>query len=54
MTTKAYDVYVVVKDFIQKEKITCAEKIFQSDNLYSLCPELVEQLCEIIGYYDED
>lgn len=40
----------VCLDFIKDNEVTCAEKIMQDDLIQLAAPELVEAICEILGY----
>lgn len=42
----------IVEDFIKKQEITCAETIWQSDWVIENAYKLIEDLCEVVGYYD--
>lgn len=47
----------LVRKFIQDNKISCGETIYQSDRVGENSLEFIEQLCEVVGYYkgeDED
>lgn len=41
----------VVAKFIDKNHISCAEATYE-DRVFENAPNLVEDLCEIVGYYD--
>jgi hypothetical protein len=47
-------VYNLIADFIEENKITGPETIYQTDRVYEYAPELVEDLAEVVGYYDYD
>lgn len=56
MTTE-HTVLKLVRKFIQDNKISCGETIYQSDRVGENSLEFIEQLCEVVGYYkgeDED
>ena len=38
--------------FIRKLEIDHAENIYQSDETWEKAPDLVFDVCEIVGYYD--
>lgn len=47
----------VCMDYVEHHEIRCAESIYQRDIIYTSAPELVEQICDVIGYhppYEED
>lgn len=43
----------IAKKFIEDNKIRCAETIYQCDRVVENSLELIESLCEIVGYYEE-
>jgi len=45
-------VYNLIADFIEEHKITGPETIYQTDRVCEYAPELVEDLAEVVGYYD--
>jgi hypothetical protein len=40
-------------NFVQKHKISCPEATV-NDWVYENAPDLVESICEEVGYYEED
>lgn len=44
----------IVKNFIKQNKIYCPETIYQSDMVIQNAYEFIEQLCDNVGYYDEE
>ena len=40
--------------FIKRQNITCAEAIYQSDNVVLNSYEFIESICEIVGYNNSD
>lgn len=48
------ELFDLCKDFIKDNKISCAEDIFQRDSIEANALDLVEQICDIIGYHEED
>lgn len=40
----------IVKQFIDKNNISCAETIYQCDWVLENSQELIEKLCNIVGY----
>lgn len=44
----------VCEEFIYKHQISCAESCYQMDSTVIAAPELVEAVCNVLGYYDED
>jgi hypothetical protein len=39
--------------FIREQKITCGECIWQSDRVIENAYDLIEGICDILGYYNE-
>lgn len=37
--------------FVIKNKITCAEALYQVDSINEQLPEIMDKLCQIAGYY---
>lgn len=57
MTEKESRVIELVKKFIEDNKITSPETIYQTDRVWEAAPDLVKDLCDIVGYqqcYDYD
>ena len=48
------ELYDLCKDFIRENKITCEETIYQSPRIESNALELIEQICELLGFYEEE
>ena len=42
------------EEFIKKQKISCPETVYQSDRVMENAYEFIEQICNIVGYYDDD
>lgn len=40
-------------DFIRENSISCAESIYQRDKIPENALELIEKVCEIVGYHDD-
>ncbi len=47
----AHKVAKEVKEFITTNNISCGESIYQSDEVMFKLPELIERLCELVGYH---
>lgn len=43
--------YELCFKFISEQKIDCAETVCQSDRVIENAYELIEGICDIIGYY---
>lgn len=48
------ELFDICKDFIKDNEITCAESIYQKDSIEANALDLIEQICELIGYYEEE
>lgn len=42
----------IVEDFIKTQEIASAETIWQTDWVIENAYKLIEDLCEVVGYYD--
>jgi hypothetical protein len=42
----------ICRKFIKDQKISCSESVYQSDNVILNACELIEQICEIVGYFE--
>ncbi len=51
-TSKEKQLVELCKKFIEKNQIICAESIYQSDQILIAAPELVYDVCELLGYYE--
>ena len=48
-----FQLYDLCYRFIQEHKISCAESIYQPDEVQDDISKLLEDICETIGYYKE-
>lgn len=50
------ELHFVCIDFITKQKINCAETIYQSDHVIENAYEFIQNVCDIVGYakYEEE
>ena len=48
------ELYDICKDFINENEIRCAESVYDRDSLQLQCLELLEQICDLIGYYEDE
>lgn len=46
--------YETVTKFIDEHKISCPEAIAQNDEVITNAYDLIESLCNIVGYYEYD
>ena len=42
----------VCKDFVEEDEIGCVEQIWQTDSVLIAAPELVEGVCNVVGYVE--
>ena len=42
-----------IKAIIDKHEISCGEDIWQSDSIIENALPIIQELCEIVGYYKE-
>ena len=40
------------KKFVVDQEITCAESVHQSDRVIENAYQLIEEICDLVGYYD--
>ncbi len=50
METKVLE---IVKKFINDQKIYCSEAVYQSDRVIENAYTFIDELCEVVGYYQE-
>lgn len=50
------ELHKVCLEFITKQRIDCAETIYQSDRVIENAYELIKDICDIVGYvkYEEE
>ena len=44
--------WLAVEKFIDEQKISCGEAIYQCDWVSENALEFIEELCDIVGYYE--
>lgn len=44
----------LVEAFVQEQRISCAETIYQSDRVIENAYEFIQRLCDVVGYLQED
>jgi hypothetical protein len=44
----------IVKEFVARHRLSCAESIYQTDGAIEAAYEFIERLCDVVGYYQED
>ena len=44
--------WLAVEKFIDEQRISCPETISQSDRVIENAYDFIEQLCDIVGYYE--
>lgn len=40
------------RSFVTKEEISCAESVYQMDNVIQNAYEFIEGVCDIVGYHE--
>ena len=45
---------VICRKFLADQKIRAPESCYQMDHIVEAAPELVEQVCNLVGYWDDD
>lgn len=50
-TEKRHLLYNLCKKFIEEQEITCGESVYQTDRVIENAYELIENICDIVGYY---
>ena len=48
------ELFDLCKDFIRESEISCPETIYDRDSLQLQCLELLEQICDLIGYHEDE
>lgn len=41
-----------LKELIKKHNITCGEDVWQNDSIGTSALEIIQEVCEIVGYSD--
>jgi hypothetical protein len=55
MTERAKeDLWFLCEKFINEQKISCAETVYQSDRVIENAYQLIEGICDIVGYIKDD
>lgn len=42
--------WTLCKKFVETQQITCAESVYQSDRVIENAYELIEEICNLVGY----
>lgn len=48
------DLELFCREFIQKQRISCAETVYQTDRVIENAYEFIEGICERVGYHEGD
>lgn len=48
------ELFDICKDFIKENEIGCGEDIYQRNDIQVQALELLEQICELVGYHEEE
>ena len=54
MKTKEQELFALCKAFIEQHNITCPETVYQVDSVIVDAYGLIEGICDIVGYIEED
>ena len=46
--------WFLCKQFIEDQEITCGECVYQSDRVIENAYQLIEEICNIVGYYKDE
>ena len=52
--TKEQQLFELCKKFIEDQNIGCAETIYQTDWVIENAYEFIEDICNIVGYVEEE
>jgi len=48
------ELFDLCKDFIRENEITSSDSLYDRDSLQLQALELLEQICDLIGYHEEE
>jgi len=48
------ELFDLCKDFIREYKITSEEDILNDEHISNNCLDLLKEICDLIGYYEEE
>ena len=48
------ELFDLCREFIKENQIGCEEDIYQTDQVAENSLELIQTICELIGYYEEE
>ena len=43
----------ICNGYVQEQKISCAESVYQSDRVILNAYEFIENVCDVVGYWDD-
>jgi len=46
------ELFDLCKEFVTENEISCSEDLYDRDSLQLQALELLEQICDLIGYYE--
>jgi hypothetical protein len=52
MKDKKAELWKLCEKFIKEQKISCPESVSQCDNVIVNAYSFIEDICEIVGYYE--
>jgi hypothetical protein len=50
---KGKQLLILCEKFVNDQEISCSESVYQSDRVIDNSCELIEQICEIVGYFHD-
>lgn len=54
MSSEAYELLKLCQNFIRDQRIACAEDVYQTDRVIENAYEFIEEICEIVGYVEDE
>lgn len=52
--TKKEELWEICCGFVKDQEVFCVETIYQTDRVSENSLELIEKICEIVGYYKDE
>lgn len=52
--TKDQKLKHICRKYVEEQKISCPECVYQSDRVILNAHELIEELCDVVGYYSHE
>ena len=48
------ELFDICTKFIKDNQITCAEAVYDRDEMYVKSLELIEEICDLLGYWEDE